>query len=437
MNNYKYILEPYNGKASRYICPNCGKAYSFARYINTENGEYLDLNVGKCNHQNSCGYHYSPKQYFEDNNFKMNVKTTKIKTYQSKPASFIPADIFKKSLQGYEDNHFVKYLISLFGETVTSELIGRYFIGTSKHWNGATVFWQIDTQGKVRAGKIMLYNPTTGKRVKEPFNHITWVHKALKMPEFELRQCLFGGHLLQDKTKPVAIVESEKTAIIASVYLPQFIWLAAGSSEGLSEEKFRVLQGRNVILYPDINSFEKWNKKAYELSHIYRISISDLLEKKATDEERRQGLDLADYLVQFDYTESLSEQIPSKQKEKSEHEKSVGKVLFASNGLDYYKKSQTIKGSWEKEITELENFFNSHPLPEQPIRLNSFSLIVDVSKFIESHLCVVKAKDGIEVYRPCLVRLQEFKEVLTAKCNQTIDDIHCKNNKTIYNEINR
>jgi len=56
----------------------------------------------------------------------------------------------------------------------------------------------------------MLYSPTTGKRVKEPFNHITWVHKALKQPDFNLKQCLFGEHLLQDKTKPVAIVESEK-----------------------------------------------------------------------------------------------------------------------------------------------------------------------------------------------------------------------------------
>jgi hypothetical protein len=74
----------------------------------------------------------------------------------------------------------------------------------------------------------MLNNPTTGKRIKEPFNHINWAQKVLKEPEYELKQCFFGEQLI-DKSKPVAIVESEKTAVIASGYLPQFIWLAAGS----------------------------------------------------------------------------------------------------------------------------------------------------------------------------------------------------------------
>ena len=146
----------------------------------------------------------------------------------------------------------------------------------------------------------MLYSPTTGKRVKEPFNHITWVHKALKQPEFELRQCLFGEHLLQDITKPVAIVESEKTAVIASVYLPQFIWLAVGSLTNLNAEKCNILKGRTVTLFPDLNGFEKWSSKAKELSHIATFNVSDLLERKATEAEREQGFDLADYLIKLE-----------------------------------------------------------------------------------------------------------------------------------------
>ena len=31
----------------------------------------------------------------------------------------------------------------------------RYKVGTSKYWDGATVFWQTDNQNKVRTGKIM------------------------------------------------------------------------------------------------------------------------------------------------------------------------------------------------------------------------------------------------------------------------------------------
>jgi hypothetical protein len=129
------------------------------------------------------------------------------------------------------------------------------------------------------------------------------------MSEFELRQCLFGEHLLQDKTKPVAIVESEKTAIIASVYLPQFVWVAVGSLTNLNAEKCQVLDGRTVALFPDLNGFddlngfEKWSNKAKELSHLAIFTVSDLLERKATEAERKQGFDLADYLIKFDYRE--------------------------------------------------------------------------------------------------------------------------------------
>ena len=189
MQNHKCILEPYKGMNTRYHCPGCQQRdKTFSLYIDTETGEHIAPSVGRCNRESNCGYHYTPKQYFQDNNIYFDApqpKPYRLKpvTPQPKPVSYIPVDVFKGSLKGHETNHFVKFLIDLFGVEVASQLISRYFIATSKHWESATVFWQIDKQGKVRTGKIMLYNPTTGKRIKEPFNHITWVHKALKRPE--------------------------------------------------------------------------------------------------------------------------------------------------------------------------------------------------------------------------------------------------------------
>ena len=57
----------YRGRGSRYICPQCGRKYTFTRYVNTYNNEYVNERVGKCNRLDKCGYHYTPKQYFEDN----------------------------------------------------------------------------------------------------------------------------------------------------------------------------------------------------------------------------------------------------------------------------------------------------------------------------------------------------------------------------------
>ena len=308
MGQFRYILQPYNGIKTKYQCPKCDKKGVFVRYIDITTNEHLSPIVGRCDREINCGYHYKPKQYFYDN--KIDSKSIRhsepiqlnrvIKS--PKASSYVSSEIFKQSLRNYEENNFIKFLVRLFDIQITNQLIAQYFIATSKHWNGATVFWQIDSLGKIRSGKIMLYNSETGKRIKEPFPHITWVHKALNYNDFNLEQCLFGEHLLKnDQIKPVALVESEKTAVLASVYLPQFIWLAIGGMYNLNVEKCRILKGRTVVLFPDLNGFNKWESKVKGLSHLGKFIISDLLEKKAFDNEKQQGLDLADYLLKFNY----------------------------------------------------------------------------------------------------------------------------------------
>lgn len=51
--------------------------------------------------------------------------------------------------------------------------------------------------------------------------------------DFHLKQCLFGEHRIQASTGPICIVESEKTAIIASIYFPNATFVATGGLQNM------------------------------------------------------------------------------------------------------------------------------------------------------------------------------------------------------------
>jgi len=146
----------------------------------------------------------------------------------------------------------------------------------------------------------MLYNPATGRRVKEPQACVSWTHSELRLPNFNLRQCLFGQHLLPlypDRT--VFLVESEKSAVIASHYMPDVLWLATGGKNGcFNVQTVEVLRGRDVILLPDLGATDAWRDKLPMLRPICRsVAASTMLEDMATDKQRSLGLDIADFLL--------------------------------------------------------------------------------------------------------------------------------------------
>ena len=269
----------------------------------------MDESVGRCNREINCGYHLSPKVYletsqsFQGSNVQLFIKQSKrVKDNNHNiQTDYIGQDTFLKTIGQYHKNHFYQFLMTHFGEHAAKEAAKRFHIGTSKYWKGATIFWQIDMQNRIRTGKIMLYDSETGKRIKEPFNHITWVHRLMKKEGvYQLRQCFFGEHQLAvvPTYYPVGLVESEKTAIIASILMPELIWLACGSISNLSFNKFLSIPDRRIILYPDLNAFDKWSAKAKELSgYNVDIHVSRLLEDTARPDERAGGYDLADYLL--------------------------------------------------------------------------------------------------------------------------------------------
>lgn len=172
----------------------------------------------------------------------------------------------------------------------------NYFItGTNHFWSNSTAFWQIDDKEQIHACKIMQYDRYSGKRIKEPYNHINWLHKSIKELDFKLNQCLFGLHRInEDYQKTIAIVESEKTAIVMSILLPHYIWLATGSKGNFKFEMLKPIKKRNIVSFPDKGEYSNWLNKATELNAIgFKLAVSDLIEQ--TDFEN--GYDLADYYL--------------------------------------------------------------------------------------------------------------------------------------------
>ncbi len=234
------------------------------------------------------------------------------------PPSYFPKEKMLATLRAYDKNNFTQFLKDRFGAAIASGLIGAYFVGTAEKWTGANVFWQIDSNGRVRSGKVMVYNPETGKRNRDI--NPTWAHTAANLKDFVLSQCFFGEHLLAKRpTAPVGIVESEKTAILASAYLPENIWLASGGKDGLGLNKCAVLKGRSVTLWPDAGlpdangntAFQLWSEKAAELKKAgYSVTVSNLIERLATSDERAAGFDLADYLLRFDLAAFQALEVP-------------------------------------------------------------------------------------------------------------------------------
>ena len=66
--------------------------------------------------------------------------------------------------------------------------------------------------------------------------------------------------------------------------------------------------------------------------------------------------------------------------------------------------------NWNSEISELETYFKSIEIPNNPLKINSYSTILDCSLFIESHFSTVKANNGRTTYKPYLNRLHELKQ---------------------------
>lgn len=354
--SYRYQLPK---KSIKSDCPACGPKHrrTLSRYVDTKTGEALPDEYGKCDRESNCGYHLSPyhqnstgltyadqvyqmerEEWINNQPAKMdrprpkaNLVTSSAVLEKPKAVISIPDELFNQSLGHYDRNQLAHLLRQHFGVGVANDLLKRFQIGTSGRWPGACVFWYVDEQNRKRGGQIKLFgddwhtvkfiDKEGKKRTRTDWVHSAYAyrfdHKQEPRPDWlnayieqkDFSPCLFGLSQLRSVSAdyPVAIVEAPKTAILCTPYFPQFVWLAVGSLSylNLNETGLRriePLKGRRIVLFPDLskkgNAFARWKGIADELqSKGFHIGISNYLEERASDEEKNEGLDLADYIL--------------------------------------------------------------------------------------------------------------------------------------------
>jgi len=230
--------------------------------------------------------------------------------------------VVEKTLAQYQNNPLFWYITGLCGGDQGRALtqLLKYYVGTATGLK--TVYWQVDQFQRVRTAQVIAYD-TTGHRIK------TIPPKRVFTQKQGYSSCFFGEHLLleADRETLVCVVESEKSAVIADLYLPELqgrraIWIASCGAQGITDEKMWALKGMRVCLVPDLSfsSRAQWgllpmrkkvNEKGQRVIAEDGELEADFVSRGAAlakmgctvtsydaDEERRDNADLADILVE-------------------------------------------------------------------------------------------------------------------------------------------
>lgn len=273
----KYTLEKHPKKKG--VCPNCGQSEVF-RYYQDEEGNRIEQQYGRCDRENSCGYHLKPRKERSIVSAKYRLKTEEI---------IYPDKVLNEKLIACTKIHLSYFHTFCNKLTISNNHLEKWNVGTDKD---KTVYVICDDEGKITNAKWFRYMEN-GRRDK------TFKSHSLKQPinpgsnNQKYVMCLYGAHLLdREKSKVVCLVESEKTAVIASFFYPQFDWLSCGSANGLTDTKISVLHGRTIYWLSDADKSGRSNSsinklKAYNLNY----HVVDLFP------ERADGYDLADAII--------------------------------------------------------------------------------------------------------------------------------------------
>ena len=287
--------------------PCCNKSNTDGKFVNYKG---LPPNFGYCH---SCGSTTLPPALFKDekgDEFVWNNQTEKFDPLvlqnsngdviqpfyknvircntelqsSKKEIKYIPKPLLLRVYGVRPENNLIAYIRNTYKSCDTQTVIQMYYLGTNK--DGGCVFWNINSKGFVQKAKVSYYKPD-GKR--------TQYFKVPYKNEDGYYSCLFGEHLIdlpENKEKSIILVESEKTAVICALHIDEYVWLAYGGINGLTKDKLKVLQGRKVILVPDIseNAVAIMKNKIHQLKEMgINAKIWDMTNGKTDEQLKKEG----------------------------------------------------------------------------------------------------------------------------------------------------
>lgn len=301
------------------------------------------------------------------------VETTSVITDERIEKSSMLAPLDKSNILNVALLFFLSLIYGVDKVLEVAQMYRLYlFKGFSKDGRYGIGFPQI-LDGKIKQIKAMAYN-LSGKRIKDGEEFLSYNTRSGKYEkviaaadylcspirflgkilmrgfDFVNQQTFFGAHLIAlYPNKIIVITESEKTAIIGSIEKPEFVWIATGGQFGCkwtSPEVYNILQGREVMLFPDLKATEDWKLRAENLAAAgIKVSVFEKLEEQATAEDKALGLDIADFLLRKRIEENPISTI-------SENEVEVADI----SDFDDLFSSSTVDTSEPKSSTSNEEF---------------------------------------------------------------------------------
>lgn len=271
--SFRYQLDR---SSRKFPCPSCHKK-TFVRIVDIEEGEYISEEFGRCDRQNNCAYSRYPK--------KGKQSFTKKKLPQ---IPLIAPD--KKELMYFSflNSNFHKFCRRI---GITNTHLKAWKVGSKRK---TTVFGIFNQEERHINSKHVPYY-LSGKR-KRNVKVAAWY---LKAPEgYRHEKHLYGLHLFDPK-KDTVLVESEKTAVLASYFYPGYNWLATGGAAGTLSEKineFFIGRSGRILYLSDNDRSGMENKTVKTLEALAQKSLNLSISIINPFPDQKEGYDLGDFI---------------------------------------------------------------------------------------------------------------------------------------------